>query len=516
MSILNKVVGKLFGDKAAKDRKALAPVAEKANIEFDKLQGLTNDQLRGKTLEFKARIAEYIKEEETSIADLRNEIHNNPEMEPQDKEAIFGQIQKLEVTVKEKIEKILEEILPEAFAVVKETGRRFKENDFVEVTATELDKELSVKRGHVTIQGSTARWANTWDAAGTEVKWDMVHYDVQLIGGTVLHQGKIAEMSTGEGKTLVGTLPMYLNALPGKGVHVVTVNDYLARRDSEWMGPIFEFHGLRVDCIDKHQPNSDDRKNAYLADITYGTNNEFGFDYLRDNMVRVPDEMVQRGHNYAIVDEVDSVLIDDARTPLIISGPTPKGDNQEFIQYKPKVDKLVAEQRKFLNLQLAEAKKLIQGAENSKDEKKGGELLFRAYRGLPKNSALIKFLSEQGMKVLLQKTENHYLQDQQKEMHKIDKDLLFVIDEKNNTVDLTDKGVEFLSSDVADPHFFVLPELTTELTNIENADIDKEEKLARKDTLMRDFSIKSERIHTINQLLKSYAVFERDVDYVVM
>ncbi len=516
MSIVNKVIGKLFGDKAAKDRKALAPVADKANAEFDKLQSLTNDQLRAKTAEFKKRINEYIQEEETEIKKLRDEILNNAEMEAVDKEEIFNNVQKLEVTVKEKIEKILEELLPEAFAVVKETGKRFKENEFVEVTATQFDRDLSVKKPHVTIKGDHALWSNRWDAAGTEVIWDMVHYNVQLIGGTVLHQGKIAEMSTGEGKTLVGTLPMYLNALPGRGVHVVTVNDYLARRDSEWMGTLFEFHGLRVDCIDKHQPNSEERRNAYLADITYGTNNEFGFDYLRDNMVRVPEEMVQRGHNYAIVDEVDSVLVDDARTPLIISGPTPKGENQEFLNYKPKVDKLVAEQRKFLNLQLAEAKKLLTGSGATKDEKKGGELLFRAYRGLPKNSALIKFLSEQGMKVQLQKTENYYLQDQQKEMHKIDKDLLFVIDEKNNQVDLTDKGVEFLSSDVSDPSFFVLPELATELANIENEPIEKEEKLAKKEGLLRDFSIKSERIHTINQLLKSYALFERDVDYVVM
>ena len=512
MSIVNKVIGKLFGDKAAKDRKALSPYADKTNVEFNKLQSLSNDQLRGKTIEFKKRINDFIHEEESEIKKLKAEIHANPEMDPREKEEIYNSIQKLEVTVKDKIEKVLEEILPEAFAVVKETGRRFKENEFVEVTATEFDKNLSVKKPHIKIQGDKALWANKWDAAGTEISWDMVHYDVQLIGGTVLHQGKIAEMSTGEGKTLVGTLPMYLNALPGKGVHVVTVNDYLARRDSEWMGTLFEFHGLRVDCIDKHQPNSEERRNAYLADITYGTNNEFGFDYLRDNMVRVPEEMVQRGHNYAIVDEVDSVLIDDARTPLIISGPTPKGENQEYLNYKPKVDKLVAEQRKFINLQLAEAKKLIA----AKDEKKGGELLFRAHRGLPKNSALIKFLSEPGMKVLLQKTENYYLQDQQKEMHKIDKDLLFVIDEKNNTVDLTDKGVEFLSADVSDPGFFVLPELATELAVIENDQVEKEEKLARKENLIRDFSIKSERIHTINQLLKSYALFERDVDYVVM
>ncbi len=516
MSFVNKLLGKVFGDKAAKDQKALAPVADKVNVEFNQLAGLTNDQLREKTLEFKTRISSYIQTEENEIKGLREQVQNNPEMDARDKEEIFDSIHKLEVTIKEKIEKILEEILPEAFAVVKETGRRFKENEFIEVTATQFDRDLSVKKAHVTIHGDKAHWAKRWDAAGTEVAWDMVHYDVQLIGGTVLHQGKIAEMSTGEGKTLVGTLPMYLNALPGKGVHVVTVNDYLARRDSEWMGTLFEFHGLRVDCIDKHQPNSEERRNAYLADITYGTNNEFGFDYLRDNMVRVPEEMVQRGHNYAIVDEVDSVLIDDARTPLIISGPTPKGENQEFLNYKPKVDKLVAEQRKFLNLQLAEAKKLINGSGATKDEKKGGEFLFRAHRGLPKNSALIKFLSEPGMKVLMQKTENHYLQDQQKEMHKIDQDLLFVIDEKNNTVDLTDKGVEFLSSDVSDPNFFVLPELATELAIIENDLIEKEEKLARKETLIRDFSIKSERIHTINQLLKSYALFEKDVDYVVM
>lgn len=517
MSFVNKLLGKVFGDKSAKDQKALAPVAQKVNEEFVKLASLTNDQLREKTLEFKRRIASYIETEENEIKNLKEQIEKNPEMDAHEKEPIFDSIKKLEKTVTEKIETVLGEILPEAFAVIKETGRRFKENEFVEVTATQFDKDLSIKRANVIIEGNKAKWHNRWNAAGTEVVWDMVHYDVQLIGGTVLHQGKIAEMSTGEGKTLVGTLPMYLNALPGKGVHVVTVNDYLARRDSEWMGTLFEFHGLRVDCIDKHQPNSPERRNAYLADITYGTNNEFGFDYLRDNMVRTPDEMVQRGHNYAIVDEVDSVLIDDARTPLIISGPTPKGENQEFIQFKPKVEKLVNEQRKFLNLQLAEAKKLIGSGENKENEKKGGEFLFRAHRGLPKNSALIKFLSEPGMKVLMQKTENYYLQDQQKEMHKIDKDLLFVIDEKNNTVDLTDKGVEFLSTDVADPNFFVLPDLATELANIENeTTATKEDKLAKKEALLRDFSIKSERIHTINQLLKSYALFERDVDYVVM
>lgn len=517
MSFVNKLLGKVFGDKSAKDQKALAPVAQKVNEEFVKLASLTNDQLRDKTTDFKRRIASYIETEENEIKNLKEQIENNPEMDAHEKEPIFDAIKKLEKTVTEKIETILGEILPEAFAVIKETGRRFKESEFVEVTATQFDKDLSVKKNNVIIEGNKAKWANSWSAAGTEVVWDMVHYDVQLIGGTVLHQGKIAEMSTGEGKTLVGTLPMYLNALPGKGVHVVTVNDYLARRDSEWMGTLFEFHGLRVDCIDKHQPNSPERRNAYLADITYGTNNEFGFDYLRDNMVRTPDEMVQRGHNYAIVDEVDSVLIDDARTPLIISGPTPKGENQEFIQFKPKVDKLVNEQRKFLNLQLAEAKKLLTNGENKESEKKGGELLFRAHRGLPKNSALIKFLSEPGMKVLMQKTENHYLQDQQKEMYKIDQDLLFVIDEKNNTVDLTDKGVEFLSTDVADPNFFVLPDLATELATIENDSVaSKEDKLARKENLLRDFSIKSERIHTINQLLKSYALFERDVDYVVM
>ena len=516
MSIVNKVIGKLFGDKATKDRKALSPYVDKTNAEFDKLGSLSNDQLRAKTLEFKSRIAAFIQDEENQVKKLRGDITAGAEMDVREKEDLYNQIQKLEVTIKEKIEKILEELLPEAFAVVKETGRRFKENTTVEVTATDFDRDLAIQKPNIRIDGNRALWANKWNAAGTEVTWDMVHYDVQIIGGTVLHQGKIAEMTTGEGKTLVGTLPMYLNALPGKGVHVVTVNDYLARRDSEWMATLFEFHGLRVDCIDKHKPNSEERKKAYLADITYGTNNEFGFDYLRDNMVRVPEEMVQRGHNYAIVDEVDSVLVDDARTPLIISGPTPKGENQEFLQFKPKVDKLVAEQRKFINLQLAEAKKLITGTGATKDEKKGGELLFRAYRGLPKNSAIIKFLSEQGMKVLLQKTENHYLQDQQKEMHKIDQDLLFVIDEKNNTVDLTDKGVEFLSTDVDDPGFFVLPELATELANIEQQPISKEEKLVLKDNLLRDFSIKSERIHTINQLLKSYALFERDVDYVVM
>lgn len=403
------------------------------------------------------------------------------------------------------------EILPEAFSVVKETARRFKDNSFIEVTATPKDREFSGSKTYVTIEGDKATWANKWNAAGKEITWDMIHYDVQLIGGMVLHEGKVAEMQTGEGKTLVATLPLYLNALTGNGVHLVTVNDYLAKRDSTWKAPLFEFHGLTVDCIDNHQPSTEQRKKAYDADITYGTNNEFGFDYLRDNMAHSPNDLVQRKHNYAIVDEVDSVLIDDARTPLIISGPVPQGDRHEFNELKPKIENLVSLQRQLANGFLAEAKKLIKEG-NTKD---GGFLLLRAYRSLPRNKALIKFLSEEGIKQLLQKTENQYMQDNNREMHKVDEALYFVIEEKNNQVELTDNGIKFLSGDT-DADFFVLPDIGTEIAAIEKQKLDKDAEAEAKERLFQDFGVKSERIHTLTQLLKAYALFEKDVEYVIM
>lgn len=517
MGFLSDILGKIVGNKGERDLKELNPIVEQVQQHFQQLQQLTNDQLRAKTAAFKKKLADAIKSEEDEVSSLKKQLEEDTTLTTAQKDDIYREIDHLEKVMLDKIEETLKLIQPEAFAVIKETARRFKEQAFLEVTATDFDRELAAFKPNVKIKGDKAYWEHSWKAAGGDVTWDMVHYDVQLIGGSVLHQGKIAEMATGEGKTLVATLPVYLNALAGRGVHVVTVNDYLARRDAEWMGPLFEFHGLKVDCIDKHQPNSEARRNAYLADITYGTNNEFGFDYLRDNMCRTPEELVQRGHHYAIVDEVDSVLIDDARTPLIISGPTPRGENQEFIQLKPKVEKLVNAQKKLINIQFADAKRLLSQENPSKeDEKKGAEFLFRCYRGLPKNKALIKFLSESGIKTILQKTENYYLQDQQKEMHKIDDELYFVIDEKNNTVDLTDKGIELITEDAADPSFFIIPDMATGLAEIDQQSISKDEKVQLKEKLIRDFGIKTERIHTIIQLLKAYTLFEKDVDYVVM
>ncbi|MBL0912147.1 MAG: preprotein translocase subunit SecA [Bacteroidia bacterium] len=516
MGILSGIMSLFGGSKSEADIRELKPIVDKVNAFYPGLAALSNDELRGKTLEFRARIREHIADEENKIAALKAQIAENAYDHPEENEKLFEEVAALEKTVTKKIEEVLERILPEAFAVVKETARRLKENEELEITPTQMDRDLAAKGADfVRIEGDKAYWKNNWMAAGNHVKWDMVHYDVQLIGGSVLHKGRIAEMTTGEGKTLVATLPVYLNALPGRGVHVVTVNDYLARRDSEWNGPLFQFHGLTVDCIDKHQPNSDSRKAAYEADITYGTNNEFGFDYLRDNMVRSPEELVQRKHNYAIVDEVDSVLVDDARTPLIISGPTPKGDTHEFDVLRPRVEKLVEFQRKLANKELAEAKKLLE-SNNKEDEKAGGEKVFRAHRGLPKNGALIKFLSEPGVRTLMQKTENHFLQDQQKEMHKIDDELFFVIDEKNNSVDLTDKGISLISENSSDPNFFIIPDLNMEMHKLESMGLDKDELLERKETLLRDYTIKSERIHSVNQLLKAYALFEKDVDYVIM
>ncbi|REE81627.1 preprotein translocase subunit SecA [Lutibacter oceani] len=509
MSIINSVLKVFVGDKKKSDLKLLQPIVKNVALFESEISNLTNDQLRAKTPYFKEKIAEATSEFTIKINQLQEEAH---EANVDRKEEIYSEIDELEDASYEASEKILTEIMPEAFAVVKETAKRFTENDSISVTATPFDRELSATRDNIILENEKATWLNTWDAQGKQVTWDMIHYDVQLIGGTVLHQGKIAEMMTGEGKTLVSTLPVYLNALSGKGVHVVTVNDYLAKRDAAWMGPIFEFHGLSVDCIDHHQPNSDARRKAYNSDITYGTNNEFGFDYLRDNMAHSPNDLVQRPHNYAIVDEVDSVLIDDARTPLIISGATANADRHEFNELKPSVDKIVSIQRNYLTGVLAEVKKLI--AEG--DTKEGGFLLLRVYRGLPKSKALIKFLSQEGIKQLLQKTENFYMQDNNREMPKIDEELYFVIDEKNNSIELTDKGISFLSGDDGDDSFFILPDLSTEIGHIDSSNLSPEESTAKKEELYREFSIKSERIHTMNQLLKAYTLFEKDVEYVIM
>jgi preprotein translocase subunit SecA len=511
LDFLTKSISNLFGNKSERDIKIILPIVELTNQEFAKLSSLSNDQLRAKTTEFKKRIAEHISAEVAEI-DALKKLAEDPQTDIEQKELEYEKVDAIEKKITEKIQEFLNEILPEAFAVVKETARRFKENDKLVVTASDNDRELAAQRSHIEIEGDKAVWHSTWDAAGTEIKWDMMHYDVQLIGGIVLHQGKISEMATGEGKTLVATLPLYLNALPGRGVHVVTVNNYLAKRDAEWNGPLFEFHGLSVDCIDKHEPNSDDRKKAYNSDITYGTNNEFGFDYLRDNMARTPEDLVQRKANYAIVDEVDSVLIDDARTPLIISGPTPKGDDHLFHELKPRVEKLVNAQRSYVNTILADSKKLFA----DKNEKDAGLPILRAHRGLPKNKALIKFLSEMGVKALLLKTESHYMQDQSKEMHKVDAELYFVIDEKNNTIELTEKGIELIGNSAEDQKFFILPDIGSEIVELERLKLPDDEKLARKDELLRDYAVKAERIHSMNQLLKAYTLFEKDVEYVVM
>lgn len=507
---------KFLGTKSDKDIREIMPYLDTIKEVYPAIQKLSNDELRNKTLEFKAKIHDAISEKEQQIADLKEKIENDPEMDMDEKEHIYEEIDQIDKESYEITQKVLNEILAEAFAVIKETAKRFKENDTIEVTATQFDRDMAATRDSIQIVGDKAYFHNQWTAGGNLIKWDMVHYDVQLLGGMVLHSGKIAEMATGEGKTLVATLPVYLNALPGKGVHIVTVNDYLARRDSEWMGVLYEFHGLKVDCIDKHQPNSEARRKAYLADITFGTNNEFGFDYLRDNMTGNPEELVQRPHNYAIVDEVDSVLIDDARTPLIISGPTPRGENQEFEALKPEIKKLYEAQRSLVTKLLAEAKSLLTDNPTPENEKLGGEQLFRSYRGLPKNKALIKFLSEPGMKALMQKTENFYLAEQQKNMHIIDDELFFVIDEKHNTVELTEKGIDLITTSYQDPKFYILPDIGAELAELEKQNLNDVEKLEKKNELMRDYSVKSERVHTVNQLLKAYTLFEIDVEYVVM
>ena len=502
---------KLFGTKSEKDVKALESRVDEINNIYTSLNSISNDELRAKSNALKQKIKTAIKSQNDEITAIKSEVDSNPDIDVNKKEELYKQIDEIEKDITNQIETVLSDLLPEAFAILKETARRFKENSIIEVTANDFDKELSKNHKNVIINNGKASYQNKWLAAGNEITWDMVHYNVQLIGGMVLHQGKISEMATGEGKTLVSTLPIFLNALSGKGVHVVTVNNYLAKRDSEWNAPLFQFHGLSVDCIDKHEPNTDERRKAYNADITYGTNNEFGFDYLRDNMARSVDELVQRKHNFAIVDEVDSVLIDDARTPLIISGPTPQGDKHEFLDYKPRIEKLVNVQKQYLNTCITEAKKLF--AEGK--EKEAGIPLLRAYRGLPKNTALIKFLSENGVKALLQKTENYYMQDQNKEMHKIDVELYFTIDEKNNHVELTEKGIDFITGNTEDPKFFVIPNVGDEVADIEKSISDQKEKLLAKESVMREFSIKSERIHTVNQLLKAYTVFEKDTEYVI-
>tara|TARA_R110002049_G_scaffold28036_2_gene96739 strand:- start:12 stop:3353 length:3342 start_codon:yes stop_codon:yes gene_type:complete len=509
MSILNSVIKLFVGDKQQKDLKLLQPIVEDVRKFESAFSKLSNDELRAKTIEFKARIKTATKEFDDKITALEEEAIK-ADIDRQ--EDIYAEIDTLKDDAYKVSEETLLQIMPEAFAVVKETAKRFVENKEIEVTATPFDREMSGEREHVVLQGDKALWANSWDAAGKPVTWDMVHYDVQLIGGSVLHQGKVAEMMTGEGKTLVSTLPVYLNALTGNGVHLVTVNDYLAKRDKAWMGPIFEFHGFTTDCIDYHQPNSDARRKAYNADITYGTNNEFGFDYLRDNMASSKDDLVQRPPNYAIIDEVDSVLIDDARTPLIISGPVPQGDRHEFNELKPLVNDIVGIQSKYLIGVLAEAKKLIAAG----DTKEGGFQLLRVYRGLPKNKALIKFLSQEGNKQILQKTENYYMADNNKLMPEVDEALWFVIEEKNNQIDLTDKGIAHLSEKTQNDSFFVLPDIGVKVGEIDNSNETAEEKAAKKEELYKDFSVKSERIHTMNQLLKAYTVFEKDVEYVVM
>ncbi len=509
-------LSKMFGTKSQKDVESVQPLVDKIIQVFPSFESLSNDALREKSIALQKQIQDYSAPQNKQIADIKARIANETEMDVDSKDRLYKEIDEIEKEIDTKTEEVLLEILPEAFALCKETARRFSVNEEIKVKATDIDTNYLKRHPNaknVEIRDGYAYWKNSWTAAGGEVKWNMVHYDVQLIGGIVLHEGKISEMATGEGKTLVATLPIFLNALSNKGVHVVTVNNYLSRRDAEWNGPIFEFHGLTVDCIDKHEPHSQDRRDAYNCHITYGTNNEFGFDYLRDNMAHNIDGLVQRKHNFAIVDEVDSVLIDDARTPLIISGPTPQGDKHEFVALKPRVDKLVNAQKQYLQTCLTDAKRLF--AEGGK-EKEAGIPLLRAFRGLPKNTALIKFLSENGVRALLQKTENHYMQDQQKEMHKIDSELYFVIDEKNNSVDMTEKGIDLITSSGEDTGFFIIPNVGEQIAEIEKMTVAADEKMRRKEILLQEFSVKSERIHTIVQLLKAYALFDKDDEYVVM
>ncbi len=511
MASFSGILKKLFGSKADRDLKQIQPILDKTLEAYKRIDILSDDDLRQETVRIKQIISGRIEDNEAKKKELRRSLEDMT-LSPEEKERIATDVDKLTKRVDEQIEEVLLEVLPDAFAIMKSTARRFKENPYIKVLATEFDRDLSTQVDFVSIEGDYALWKNTWMAGGNPITWDMVHYDVQLIGGIVLHQGKIAEMATGEGKTLVATLPVFLNALAGKGVHLVTVNDYLSKRDSEWMGPLYQFHGLKVDCIDKHQPNSEARKKAYRADVTFGTNNEFGFDYLRDNMAINPDDLVQKKHHYAIVDEVDSVLIDDARTPLIISGPVPKGDDQQFAEYKPFVEKIYSIQRTDVTQLLNEAKKLI--AAGNKEE--GGKILLRAYKGLPRYNPLIKYLSEPGIKQILISTENFYMQDNNKQMHLITDDLYFVIDEKQRSVELTDKGHELIAKSTSDPKFFVLPDVGADISELEKQQLSAEEKMEKKDALLADYALKSERVHTVNQLLKAYTMFEKDVEYVVM
>ena len=511
MAGIFNVITKIFGSKYDKDLKEIKPIVKEILNEHNKISKLTDDELREQTNLLKKKINDFISDEKEKIQRLKEKSTQKTVL-IKDKEKLYEEIDNLEKEIINKTEEVLDKILPTAFAVIKETAKRFTEKSIITVKATEFDRNLAAKKDFITIKDNNAIYQNSWNAAGNDITWDMIHYDVQLIGGIVLHKGRIAEMQTGEGKTLVATLPVYLNALTGLGVHLVTVNNYLAKRDSEWMGPLFQFHGLSIDCIDNHQPNSEERRQAYLADITYGTNNEFGFDYLRDNMAKRPADLVQRKLHYSIVDEVDSVLIDDARTPLIISGPTPQGDVHEYNELKHKVDQLAQVQKKYVTSILSDSKKFFK--EGDKD--KGGFNLFRAFRGLPKNKALIKFLSEEGIRAQLQKTENFYMQDQNKEMHIVDEELFFVIDEKNNSIELTEKGLNLMTTSIDDKDFFILPDVGQEIAEIEKSNISEEEEAIKKESLLRNFSIKSERIHTINQLLKAYTLFEKDVEYVVM
>ena len=509
---INDFLSKLFGNKAQRDLKEIMPIVDKITAIYPSIAQLTNDELRARTEAIKQRLRDVVQNERDQIAALRAKIE---ETEINEREKIYTEIDKLEKHITEKLENTLDESLPEAFAIVKDTARRLKENETVVVTANDFDRDLAAKHDFVEIDGNQAIYHNEWVAGGNLLKWEMVHYDVQLIGGVVLHKGKISEMATGEGKTLVATLPVFLNALTGNGVHIVTVNDYLAKRDSEWMGPIYMFHGLSVDCIDKYRPNSDERRQAYNADITFGTNNEFGFDYLRDNMATSPLDLVQRKHNYAIVDEVDSVLIDDARTPLIISGPVPKGEDQLFEEYRPRVEMLVKQQAAMATKYLSEARQKLNSGDK-KEQEEGALSLFRSYKAMPKNKPLIKFLSEQGIKQQLLKTEEFYMQENNKNMHVATDPLLFVIDEQHNSIELTDKGIDLLTGTTTDPHFFVLPDVGAELSEVENMGLDGDAKQAKKDEILQNYAIKSERVHTVNQLLKAYTLFEKDDQYVVI
>jgi preprotein translocase subunit SecA len=509
-------IKRVLGDKASRDNKAINPIVNKIKEAYTEIKNLSNDELRAKTQEFKEKIASHISEDEKKITLLKQRIEDEHDMVMHEKEKVYDEIDKLSTHIYEKTQEILDELLPEAFAVIKETARRFKDNPEVVVTANDRDRQLATTIDNVRIDGDKAYYKNQWMAGGNLITWDMVPYDVQLYGGVVLHQGKIAEMATGEGKTMVAVMPSYLNALPEKGVHVVTVNDYLAKRDSEWMGMLLEFHGMKVDCIDKHEPNSDERRNAYLSDVTYGTNNEFGFDYLRDNMTGDPNEMVQRNPYYSIVDEVDSVLIDDARTPLIISGPTPKGDKHEFDVLKGDVEKLYNAQKNLVSRLISEARSILKKNPKGDELNKAGDLIFTAYHGLPKNHALIKLLSEEGNKALMQKRESFYLQEQAKNMHIIDDELYFVIDEKNNSSDLTEKGIDLLTKSYNDPLFFILPNIGERVAELENMNLEEKDLLQKKNEMITDYAIKSERVHTVTQLLKAYTLFEKDVEYVIM